>query len=164
MNSQQIGTKLTLDALGIPLSLDTFDKRLIVQKAIYLAKAAGQDCGHFFRWYLRGPYSAELTRDVFSIEAEISDGDDESAEWMLDAGLARRLRQIKQLIPADDTAAAARKLELLASVHFLVDRRQVPDADTEAIVQLLRRYGKDFSQSDVEAALRELRTNDLLSR
>ncbi len=161
MNEQQIGTRLTLEALGVPLNLGEFAGRLMVQKAMYLAKAAGHDCGHFFRWYLRGPYSPELTRDVFSIEAEVSAGEDESSGWMLDSTVTSRLERIKRLIPAD-TNDAARRLELLASVHYLVDRRQVPRADTEAIVPLLRRYGKDFSQSEVGTALSELRTNALL--
>lgn len=163
MNKRQLGAKLTLDALGIPLKLGKFDERLIVQKAMYLATAAGHDCGYYFRWYLRGPYCSELTRDVFSINAEVSTGEDESSRWTLDSTTKTRLERIKRLVPAD-TTAAAQKLELLASVHYLVDRRQVPGADVDAIVQLLRRYGKDFSRKDVETALHELRTNGLLPR
>ncbi len=164
MNKQQIGTKLALDALGIPVSLGSFDDRLTIQKAVYLAKAAGQDCGHFFRWYLRGPYSSDLTRDVFCMEAELATGEDESAEWVLPQDVVGRLGKLKQLIPASDRAARAQKLELLASVHFLVDQRQVPVGDAKAITELLHRYDKDFSESQVVKALDELRANDLLPR
>jgi len=162
MNKQQLGTKLTLDALGVSVRVGTFDERLIVQKSIYLAKAAGHDCGHFFRWYLRGPYSPELTRDVFSIKAEKLAGLDESARWKLDDKSVQRLKRVKGLIPAGDKATKAHRLELLASVHFLVDRRQVPAADVAALVALLAKYGKDFSESEVSDALRELRSNELL--
>lgn len=164
MNMPQIGTRLALKALGVELNLSTFDGRLSVQKAIYLAKAAGLDCGHYFSWYLRGPYSAELTKDAFSIAAEIAGGEDESTGWKLDDQIAGKLREIGQLIPSGDTSAAARKLELLASVHFLVDRLQVANADPESIVKVLRRYDKDFSEREVETALEELRTHGLFSR
>ena len=162
---QQIATKLTLEALGVDVKLQEFDERLIVQKAIYLAQAAGVDRGYFFRWYLRGPYSPELTRDVFGIRAEIvADPDaDESQDWALDGETIKRLNKVACLVPAAETASKARKLELLASVHFLVSRRQVPTDDVDALVQLLRRYGKDFLDREVADALSELRDNGLLS-
>jgi uncharacterized protein YwgA len=163
MNKQQIGTKLTLDALDVQLKLDTFDQRLIVQKAVYLAKAAGFDCGHFFRWYLRGPYSPELARDAFSIEAEVSAGSDESEGWTLDHETLGRLKRVKSMIPAAATRTVARRLELLASVHFLVDHRQVPNADAAKLAAILRRYGKKYSQDEVAEALAELCKNRLLA-
>jgi uncharacterized protein YwgA len=55
MDRQQIGLKLTLDALSLPARLDTFADRLVVQKAIYLAQVAGVQLGYHFHWYLRGP-------------------------------------------------------------------------------------------------------------
>ena len=164
MNKQQLGTKLTLDDLGVSLELGTFAERLIVQKAIYLAKAAGNDCGYYFRWYLRGPYSPELTCDVFSIKAEIGAGLDESDAWTLDQDARQRLRSVKRLVSTRDPSRKARKLELLASVHFLVDRRQVPRPDAKAIAKLLTKYSKNYSENEVTEALRALRHNELLPK
>jgi hypothetical protein len=163
MNKQQLNTKLTLDALDIPIKTGSFDQRLMTQKSIYLAKAAGHDCGYYFRWYLRGPYSPDLTRDVFSIVAELESGVDESADWQLDAGSVQRLSGLRRLIPPYRSPGAAKELELLASVHFLVDQKQVPDADSDALTALLKRYGKGSSKDDIEKALNELRENELLS-
>ncbi len=164
MNKQQLGTKLTLDALGLQWGLGTFDERLIVQKSIYLAKAAGRDCGYYFRWYLRGPYSPDLTRDVFSIKAEIDAGLDDSAAWMLDAHSTDQLKRVRRLIPKGDPDTTTRKLELLASVHFLVDRRQVSSADANVLTELLAKYNKDCSEEEVTEALHELRENGLLPK
>lgn len=163
MNRQQIGTKLTLKALGLELKLDSFDDRLILQKALYLAKASGQDCGYFFRWYLRGPYSAELTRDAFSMLSELQSGEDESHEWELSTDAVERLTCVKQLIPDGDKGAQSEKLELLASVHFLVANGRVAGSDAKAIADLLLRYNKNFSESEVARALQELQTHGLLA-
>ena len=67
MDRQQIGLKLTLDALGQDLDLADFNRRLVLQKTVYLVQAAKVDLGYTFRWYLRGPYSPGLTRDAFSL-------------------------------------------------------------------------------------------------
>ena len=45
MDRQQIGLKLTLDALGIPFRLDSFADRLTVQKAVYLAHTTENQLG-----------------------------------------------------------------------------------------------------------------------
>lgn len=163
MNRQQLNTKLTLDALAVPIKLDSFNERLIVQKALYLAQAAGHDCGHFFRWYLRGPYSPDVTRDVFGIIADIKGGMDDSGQWQLDELAEARLARVRPLIPAANAADAARQLELLASVHFLVARRQVAGDDVGQIVDLLAKYDKDFSRTEVEGALRKLRQHGLFA-
>ncbi len=164
MDRQQLGTKLTLDALNLPLDLVTFDDRLILQKAIYLAKAAGHDCGHFFRWYLRGPYSPELTRDLFSIKAEIDAGSDETKGWTLEQAALDRLAHVRPLIPNVDSSSKARRLELLASVHFLVERRQISRADAGALRELLAKYDKDFTENDIKDALRNLQDHELLPK
>lgn len=162
MDMQQIGTKLTLDALDVELSVKAFDDRLIIQKAIYLAKAAGHDCGHHFGWYLRGPYSPELARDAFSIAAELAADIDDSQEWQLDADEEARLEHLSGLLGGKPRKSKARRLELLASVHFLVDRKQVPNADTATLVSTLEKFGKNYSEDEISQALRSLRDHELL--
>ncbi len=164
MNRQQLNTTLTLKALGVPLRMDSFDDRLIVQKALYLAQAAGHDCGHFFRWYLRGPYSPDLTRDAFGIKADVDAKLDDSDQWELDDAAIERLGRAKRLIPGVKTHEKARLLELLASVHFLVDRKQVPSPDPDGLVELLRRYDKNYTREEVQTALQELRKHGLLAQ
>ena len=49
--------------------MQKFSDRLKLQKFVYLLQAIGLDLGYSFSWYIYGPYSTELTRAGFQIEA-----------------------------------------------------------------------------------------------
>jgi hypothetical protein len=87
---------------------------------------------------------------------------DESKGWRLDDESSKRIERIRCLFGEKCSSKLARKLELLASVHFLVDRKQVSKVDTGQITATLRRFNKDFSEEDVDGALEELKSYDLL--
>lgn len=163
MDRQQIGLKLALSALQQELDLTGFDPRLVLQKSIYLAQAAGVDLGYTFTWYLRGPYSPALTRDAFALRAELSQNSEEWKEWALDPGSVTRLDHLRTLFAAIPAPEFARRLELLASAHFLIRTRQSPADDPRVLGEVLRRNGKDFSESDIRVALQDLRDHDLLT-
>jgi len=157
MDRRQTGVKLVLDGLGLGFKIDTFFDRLVLQKAVYLAQAGGINLGYHYQWYLHGPYSPALTRDAFSMQLEITAGMDDSGRWVLDDASRNRVGQLKQLIPDHaDPMTRARKPELLASVHFLIDRKQVVGRNVKQITELLARFNKDFTESEVENALGEL--------
>jgi len=161
MDRQQIATKLAMDALGINVSMGCFADRLVLQKATYLAQAAGVQLGYSYNWYLRGPYSPVLARDGFSIEAELKAGEDESKAWRLDPVSLDRLGKVARLIRSGRTEDRQRRLELLASVHFLVQRRQC-SSNAAVLTQRLRDFGKDYSEPEVAEALQELTNEGLL--
>jgi uncharacterized protein YwgA len=163
MDRQQIGVKLTVDGLGLPFKIDGFMDRLIMQKAVYLAQAAGVNLGYFYQWYLHGPYSPSLTRDEFAIAMDISADMDDSRGWKLDDASLHRLEGIKAIFSEPDRDKLARNLELLASVHFLIDRNKVSKIDTSQITTTLIRFNKDFSEKEVEGAIGELIRYDLLA-
>jgi uncharacterized protein YwgA len=156
MDRQQIGVKLAVDGLNLPFKTDSFMDRLIMQKAVYLAQAAGVNMGYYYHWYLYGPYSPSLTRDEFAVAMDISAGLDESKGWKLDESSSHRLEGIRAIFSDLERDKLARKLELLASVHFLIDRKQVSKVDTSRITTTLKRFNKDFSEQDVKEALWEL--------
>lgn len=163
MDRQQIGVKLTIDGLNLPFKVDIFEDRLIMQKSVYLAQAAGVNLGYYYHWYLHGPYSPSLTRDEYAIDTDISAGLDESEGWKLDAGSSQRLEEIRSIFTEPERAKLAKKLELLASVHFLIDRRQVSKVDTGRITATLKRFNKGFSEEEVTEALGELKNYGLLA-
>lgn len=70
MERRQIGLKLVMDKLDLPVTVDSFDDRLILQKAIYLAEASGVRLGYYYRWYLRGPYCPAVAEDGFAVAAD----------------------------------------------------------------------------------------------
>jgi len=163
MDRQQIGVKLAIDGLNLPFKIDGFQDRLIMQKSVYLAQAAGVNLGYYYHWYLYGPYSPSLTRDEYAIAMDISADMDESEGWKLDDKSLQRLENIQSIFAEPDRDKLAKKLELLASVHFLIDRRQVSGVDTSRITATLERFNKDFSKEEVEKALGELISYGLLA-
>lgn len=153
MDRQQIGLKLAVDAMGLPFRLSSFEDRLILQKAVYLAQAAAVHLGYTFSWYLRGPYSSALTRDAFAV---VTQSDGEPAGWKLDPPSVERLSRLKSLFKGDDRGALAIRLELLASVLFLLRARRATAPDVAELREVLRKYGKTFSEDEIRRAMKEL--------
>lgn len=163
MDRQQIGVKLTIEGLKLPFRIDGFEDRLILQKAVYLAQAAGVNLGFYYHWYLYGPYSPSLTQDEYAIAMDISTGLNESKGWKLDDSSSRQLKKIGDIFTEPQRDKLAKKLELLASVHFLIDRKQVSGANTKQITETLKRFNKPFSEEEVQGALKELIDYGLLA-
>jgi hypothetical protein len=157
MDRQQIGLKLVMDAIGLPVTLATFDERLILQKAVCLAQAAGVDLGYDFNWYLRGPYSPALTRDAFAVSNQLGQENDESQNWNLDEKSSERLRGMRRLFQAPDRHALATRLELLASTWFLLERKRAQPDDVDGLQEILKRFGKDYTPTQLRDGLRELK-------
>ena len=165
MDLSQIALKLAFDAVGLPVSVASFNDRLIAQKAVYLCQAAGVHLGYAFRWYLRGPYSPGLTRDVFPVADELEAASEEWKAWELDEGSEGRLQKLKALFAHHECRdAMARRLELLASVHFVVDQGRVSQGAPNTIAETLKRFGKDFTPEEISEALGELREYELLGQ
>ena len=154
MDRQQIGVMLVLDGLGVDFNLSYFNDRLIYQKTVYLAQAAGINLGYYYHWYLHGPYCSPLTRDGYDIKTEIASK--EWDEWQLSKASRIKLAKIKSVFRETDRQKVADKLELLASVHFLIDRERVKREDVAEITATLKRFKKDFSEEQVQEALKEL--------
>ena len=153
MDRQQIGVKLALKALGWTLKVDDFEDRLILQKTVYLAQAKGVHLGYYYKWYLHGPYCSSLTKDLYAIDSERDYADEECERWKLDEGSSTQLDQLAPLFSESDTKTLARELELLASVHFLVERKQVSKRNVRQIRTILEQYDKKFSANQIEEAL-----------
>lgn len=166
MDRQQIGVRLALKALGREPQIDSFtesfEDRLILQKTVYLAQAKGIHLGYYYKWYLHGPYCSSLTKDLYAIDSEGKYADEECGRWNLDEESSNRLGKLADLFseigPEDDLAD---NLELLASVHFLVERKQVSKRNVEQIKIILERYEKDFTDDQIEEALGVLDKHDL---
>ena len=165
MDRQQIGLKLALDALQLPLCLNTFDDRMAIQKAIYLCQEAGVHLGYRYSWYLRGPYSPDLTRDAFALRAGQNSGFDETAGWNLDEESIRKLQKIKPLWQDNKLAGEQpRRLELLASVLFLTRSYDGRGKDAAGLREILERNDKHFSVDEVRRALEELAHHGLSAK
>lgn len=63
MDGRLVVLKRVVEALDEDCNIASFDDRKRLQKAIYLAQIAGIDLGYRYGWYIKGPYSTDLTRD-----------------------------------------------------------------------------------------------------
>src|SRR5262249_28832829 len=120
MTQSQVVLKLFLDEVAIPLDLSTFDKRLLIQKKTYLAQLTGFDLRYRFAWYVHGPYSRQLTYDIFRLKEEVDEGDRDYETTPLSplAGqLLATARTFWDNRPAHVTESDW--LELLASLHYV---------------------------------------------
>lgn len=158
MNRRQIALKLVLDELGMAPSLSTFDDRLILQKTVYLIQQLGVSLGYSYSWYIRGPYSRDLTADAFGeLGGSLPDG------WFLETHQKAMLAAAKPFIDSTRSRPdAARELEKLASVLFVIKTRQARPDDTDSITSRMTIAGKDFSKDEVEDAVRVLRIQRFL--
>jgi len=162
VNRRQVSALLVLTELGVKHQLESFSDRLTIQKSVYLAQAAGVDVGHYFNWYLRGPYAPTLTQDVFDA-VQNYDTSTVAQEWQLDQGSHAKLSKLRTAFAAAPASLTQPLwLELLASVHFLLDRRQVESADPSVLQAQLLKYKKPFTVDQVTSALQKLRAVGLL--
>ncbi len=163
MGKRQIGLALVLKKLGLPPDVDSFEDRLILQKAMYLARAVGIKLGYHYRWYLHGPYCPAVAEDGFAIKADLGQGINDAEEWELDNSSSDKLKIIQPLMGGGDRTILAKKLELYASVHFLIDVGEMSSDDPAKITETLKRYDKDFDQSQVKEAIKGIRGYGLIS-
>ncbi|MCE9552285.1 MAG: hypothetical protein K8T91_02775 [Planctomycetes bacterium] len=161
MDERQIGLALALKEIGLSSDVSGFDTRLILQKAVYLLEESGVRLGYGFNWYLRGPYSPALTRDLFDLSSNTED----LVGWVLDErsrGTAANIGSLLASKPAEDVSAKARRMELLASIHFLSRRGQINLGKAEEVTVQLAKNGKRYSSTDVAEAIQELKQAGLL--
>lgn len=163
MNNSQIILTLALKEVGVKVSVESFDERLICQKTTCILQEAGIPLGYFFNWYIKGPYSSSLANDVFSI-AELGDKTDELfGQWKLGEQTLERLAPLKGLfsILPEDVKEKARMLELWASLLFLKRTNQINVDNLPSIQKILKANEKHYEDLDVLTAINNLRKNGL---
>lgn len=64
MNNIDIANGLVFQEMDI--GIGDFEKRLISQKKIYLLQELGLNLGYSYNWYVRGPYSPDLTAYLYN--------------------------------------------------------------------------------------------------
>ncbi len=153
MESPQIVLKLVLDTLGVPDSIAEVDDRKRIQKAIYLAQAAGVDLSYVFGWYVMGPYSPALTRDYYTLALALEAKDNGYEGKSLRADLQKKLGSLQPLMqPPQDTHLCLESwLELLASIHFLQTVSRFDDAASRAVMETEKPSLADFYQQGKKA-------------
>lgn len=91
-----------------------------------------------------------------------TEGYNPADQWELDQKSILNLETLRTLFADKDREKLARSLELLASVHFLVSRKQVKENTASLIEEVLKKYGKHFTCEEIEAAKGNLASVGLL--
>jgi len=109
------------------------------------------DLGYYFKWYHHGPYASELASDAFAIDPNSS-----FKQWSLDGNAISLLGKIKSFFDIE-TDNLADRLELSASILFILDNDSCKKDDPKTIFDFLYKRGKDkFTLSDVQSSLSEI--------
>ncbi len=122
MTKGRILLKLIMDEIGLgKLELDTFSKRLNLQKRIYLLQLTGLDLRYRYNWYLRGPYCPSLTQDAFLLRDEVDSSEDDYEKYELTDTAKKKIEKAKAAwkAPSGLRVQSGMWVELLASLHYL---------------------------------------------
>lgn len=147
----------SLRVLGINPKMETFTERKQVQKLAYLLdKVFGMSFDFSYNWYLHGPYSPEVTKKIF----DVIEGREviRSDPGILQDGDVRKIEQLKSFLGSDINSSD--KLELLVSMHFLMQYSRDSNFALEDIIAFLKAKKPYFTGEDISDAINRLRTLD----
>ena len=121
METRLVNLQLVLEELGIDPSIHTLDERVTFQKAIYLAQAMRVPLRYRYSWYIRGPYSRDLTRDYYALHEYPNHMAGAASQKSIREPFLTALRKLKAIMSTPEGVDLVQKdwLELLSSVHFL---------------------------------------------
>lgn len=145
--------------LNEQIDLCSLDSRVVFQKKVYFLQEFGCDLGYRFGWYLKGPYSTDLTRDAYEVkglEQELSEADlgvMPSSVVTATGKLGAFMEDIRRLI--SEQKGEDYWLELAASLHFLKMKLGIRDKDA-AIDRLNKEKPNRFKLQDTESIWRRL--------
>jgi uncharacterized protein YwgA len=160
MDRNQLLLALALRESNIPISVEEFDNRLLVQKAVYLLQQRGVELGYPYSWYVRGPYSSRLANDLFFLANLDADGKQELGKYTFGKKTKALIGEIWDLFqPNQRLHERAKRLELLASVLFLFKTGQATPDEEDSLVSILKANGKNFGTSEVHQAVGSLRSS-----
>ena len=144
-----------------PIEMGSLEDRIRVQKITYLAQCYNLDLDYKFSWYIRGPYSRDVTSAGFEIYNNKIDLDQIQTTHKLDG---ERLNRFRQFITPhiNDTLW----LEIAGSAIYLRKKSYAGQPLDQTIGYLLEDLTcgyKNFDEDMVRNVLRELAEEDLLN-
>ena len=142
-----------LKILGISPKMDTFSERKRIQKMVYLLdKVFEFNFGYSYNWYLHGPYSPELTRIIFDVIEQ--EREDIAKPVELSREDKEKIRRLKLFL--NDDIESTDELELLVSLHYLLDCWPDTDSRVKDAVNFLKSKKPYFSEEEISNALKRL--------
>lgn len=155
--------KLALLFRGIhaPVEMGSLDERIRVQKITYLAQCFGLELDYKFSWYIRGPYSKDVTKSGFEIYENKIDLNQFQTSHELDN---QRVERFSKFIAPHLTDTLW--LEIASSAIYLRKKSYAGQPLDQTIGYLLEdlTYGyKNFDEDLVRNVLNEIAEEKLLN-
>ena len=163
LNQRQIKLKLTLNTLELPSKVECLTDQLVLQRAIYLAQEAGIHLGYYFRWYLKGPFSNELSEHIYDFGVIGNDFD----HWTLteEPEIKAKLKQLRVWFAEVfqfEGEEREKVLDLPACVHFAIKTHMSGSTEPGFVQERLKNAGRHLSLEEVNHALRILQEKGIL--
>jgi len=156
-----------LEALGQKVDLSTFEKRVFVQKIVYLAQEVGIGLGFRFGWYVHGPYSPTLAENAFKLESLVRSADSCKIDLPKSTLNSDKIEIVKELIEDVNRKQKTIEywLELLASAHFLCTYAYPKAKDEIEVTKRLEILKREtYGLNDVREAFDLLRKYELVQK
>ena len=150
--------QLVLEKLGVGSDIDSIDRRVTIQKAVYLAQEAGVPLLYRYSWYVMGPYSPNLTRDYYALQEQPWEALASINNMTLKEPFASVVTQLKAVMdPPEDVHLNTRDwLELLASAHYLRAKAELDQGETRLRLDAVKPHISNYTDQATET-LKQLR-------
>jgi uncharacterized protein YwgA len=150
--------QLVLEKLGVGSDIDSIDRRVTIQKAVYLAQEAGIPLLYRYNWYVMGPYSPNLTRDYYALQEQPWEALASIKNMTLKEPFASVVTQLKAVMdPPEDVHLNTRDwLELLASAHYLRAKAELGHDETRLRLDAVKPHISNYTDQATET-LKQLR-------
>jgi len=129
---------------------NSFDNRLVYQKIIYLLQYSGVNLGYRFNWYIRGPYSPELTEVIFKVREEPSlFSESQNIRFKNQEDIDKKVKKFLKTV--GEYSKDPEFLEILASIAYIKENdAQYKNSDEKLKDRLLslKPFVKEFSNFD----------------
>ena len=113
---------MALRDLQVTPSVDSFEARKRIQKLGYILQKSGVLPSYGYSWYLHGPYSSELTNDLYSIVSNSGYFSTRNTSRTFVPAVQERLGNLRRILALETIPTQV--LEALASMLYLGPGRE----------------------------------------
>lgn len=150
-----------LKGLGFKPSIDSFEDRLKIQKIVYLLGLKGIKTGFSYRLYVRGPYSPDLTKEIYTKREDVEKLSTDVKLSQSEEETLVELNELFQMKPSLLEVAATYgyfvTAEKLDPISALKSVKKLKPFYSEAQIAVGISKAKEFLFPPTEKQLKELR-------
>jgi len=163
MNKIEIANGMIFQALDIR-NKDTFEARLVCQKKIYLLQESGIDLGYGYNWYIKGPYSPNLSTYIYNNLDDFMKTD--FSNYHISSNVTEkinRINSIEESKPKDLNKSAW--YELVASVLYIY-KNHVSwriSSSFDEVFSKLEQYKPQFNWEQFIEAVKVLKEKEFIT-